>query len=170
MHALVNPGVPWWTLVYPTRDKIRKRKWRSECDSITACLPAFDFSVYVTVKHLICERLMEHVARRHDSPETVDSLLRVVELDCWAGSQVQGANRFLKLEQKHITAWNLTQVRIVKSAESKVKAPWLSLNCPQSNRTGVSFWNVQTSKKKSIYIYVYLYRYRYICRYVCMYI
>lgn len=43
-----------------------------------------------------CGRLTE----RH-LPETVDSVLRVVELDCRAGSQIQGSDRLLTLQQRH---------------------------------------------------------------------
>lgn len=43
-----------------------------------------------------CGRLTE----RH-LPETVDSVLRVVELDCRAGSQIQGSDWLLTLQQRH---------------------------------------------------------------------
>lgn len=43
-----------------------------------------------------CWRLID----RH-LPETVDSVLRVVELDCRAGSQIQGSDWLLTLQQRH---------------------------------------------------------------------
>ncbi len=44
----------------------------------------------------------------HHLPETVDSVLRVVKLDCRAGSQIQGSNGFLTLQQRHCTDYMYT--------------------------------------------------------------
>lgn len=84
---------------------------------------------------------------RHHLPEAVDSVLRVVKLDCRAGSQIQGPNGFLTLQQRHAAAYRYAQQARTTSPHNKPRLLW-----PEAAYYNISIrileWNIQSEAEK----------------------